>query len=795
MTTRVVVDGKHLRLGGEPFRIKGVTYGSFVPRLDGEPFPERARMKEDLRAIADAGLNTVRTYELPPIDVLDVADELGLQVLVGLHYDDWRMEASPTGAARRRIRDAGQRAVEKAIERCAGRDHVLGIAVGNEIPADVVRVHGINAVQDALSELIEQVHAGYPDTLATYVNFPTTEYLTVEGQDFIAFNVFLEDPGDLRRYLRHLQVVSGPRPLVITELGMASEIHGEAAQACSIREQLRVVDKTGCAGATVFAWTDEWGVAGEQVDGWGFGITTADRAPKPALATVGDWGRSTVVDLRTHWPRVSVVVCAYNEAATIGECLRSLEECTYPDLEVIVCDDGSTDATLEIAQRFPFRVLELEHGGLSRGRNAGLAAATGDVVAYLDADAACHPEWPFHLVLSMEDDGVVATGGPNLGFKSAGFVERAVALSPGSPAEVLTADDRAEHVPGCNMAYLKHALEAIGGFDAAFTAAGDDVDVCWKLLERGEQIAFAPAAQVWHHRRRTARGYLRQQRGYGRAERMLTGAHPHRFNRLGQARWQGFIYGGAAILPSILRPVVYHGYAGSAPFQPVARRRAEAANMWVGALAPFALPLAALGIVLGVLLSPWWLGVPALVVGGLAAYGASVAAATRPDRNESHPIGLRLLVGLLHVLQPFARAWGRLRGRPIHAESTVHPTWSGDRYDWLNALEVDFRARGCHVAVGSHSKPWDLRITVGPLVAATITTATMWRWEPRYRVAYRPRPVVVVSLVVGIFFAVLSLPLGLLLTLGLVGIALVEAAVLRHRVLRALAFTTRGAKA
>jgi hypothetical protein len=52
---------------------------------------------------------------------------------------------------------------------------------------------------------------------------------------------------------------------------------------------------------------------------------------------------------------------------------------------------------------------------------------------------------------------------------------------------------------------------------------------------------------------------------------MLTGAHPQRFNRLGQARWSGFIYGGASILPSLLRPVVYHGYLGSAPFQPVAR--------------------------------------------------------------------------------------------------------------------------------------------------------------------------------------------------------------------------------
>jgi O-antigen biosynthesis protein len=492
-----------------------------------------------------------------------------------------------------------------------------------------VRLHGIGAVEDTLSALVEAVHAGDPEMLATYTNYPTTEYLHVAGQDLATFNVFLEDPDAYRRYLRHLQVAVGDIPLVLTEVGLAAEIHGEQAQADSLDWQLRILDETGCAGGAVYAWTDEWGVAGEAVEGWGFGITTADRTPKPAVEVVGRWARSSLQELRAEWPRVSVVVCAYNEERRLRECLASLEQVDYPDLEVIVCDDGSTDATLAIAGDFPFTVLALPHAGLSVARNAGLRAATGEIVAYLDADAACHPEWPYHLALSLEDPQLVATGGPNLPFADAPFVEHAVSFSPGSPQHVLVADDRAEHVPGCNMAFRKEALEGVGGFDAIYTAAGDDVDLCWRLLDTGGQIGFSPAAQIRHHRRDSITGYLKQQRGYGKSERMVAGRHRHRFNRLGQARWNGSIYGGLSSLPGLLRPIVYHGPMGIAPYQGIVARPWGRLLDYAGALLPLSLPVAVAGLVAGLLLSPWALLVPAFVVLTLIGY-AVAAGATVP---------------------------------------------------------------------------------------------------------------------------------------------------------------------
>lgn len=784
---RVVTDGKYLSLDGAAFRVRGATYGTFRPRGDGALFPDRALVERDFCDMAAAGLNTVRTYTLPPADVLDVADALGLRLLVGLDYEDWRGQPTTGRTARRRVLSAGRSAVAEAMAACAGRPSVLAVLVGNEVPADVVRLHGPGAVQDTLSTLVAEVHAADPDMLAGYANFPTTEYLHVEGQDLVCFNVFLERPDLLRRYLRHLQVISGDLPLVVTELGLAAELHGETGQASALGWQLALVDESGCAGATVFAWTDEWAVAGKPVEGWGFGLTDGQRRHRPALPVAAAWARTTVRDLRETWPRISVVVCAYNEERTIEECLSSLRDCDYPDLEVIVCDDGSSDRTLSLATQFPFRVLSLPHGGLSAARNAGLAAATGDIVAYLDADASCHAEWPYRLAVSFDDGAVVATGGPNLPVPRSGLVERAVAASPGGPAHVLLTDDRAEHVPGCNMAFRTDVLRAIGGFDVLYRTAGDDVDVCWKLLDRGEQIAFAPAAQVRHHRRSTVAGFLRQQRGYGRAERMLASQHRHRFNRLGQAMWAGGVYGPGQLLPSLLRPLVYHGTRGAAAFQPVVVRRSERAHAWLSARLPLTVPLGAAGLLLA-LASRWFLLLPAAAGLVVLGYVAGVFLASRPPRDEPHPAAFRSLVALLHLVQPFARAAGRLTRRPPGPVPDAATAWTGDRLAWLAAIERRLAAAGRRVRHGGQHVGWDLEVST-PLLRGRLTTAVAWGWEPRFRLTVRPRMAAAVAALLAVALTAAGSRAGPVLLVLMAIAALVDRIVLARVVRRCIAAT------
>jgi hypothetical protein len=772
VNARVAADGKHLRVGTDRFVVRGVTYGSFLPRSDGARYPEPELVRADLAAMDRLGLNTVRTYDRPPGDVMAGAAEIGLRLLIGLDYPDWRYHRRPGRDTNRAVRDAGCRAVDDLMDELerSGIDPagVLAVSVGNEVPADLVRVHGPAAVEDTLSTIVDRVHRRDREMLVTYTNYPTAEYLRVDGQDLITFNLFLEQAESFDRYLRHLQVVSGRLPLVLTELGLAAEIHGTRRQAELLAEHLTTVARSGCAGATVFAWTDEWGVNDEPVTGWGFGITDKDRRPKPGAGAVETWARADLKDLAEQWPRISVVVCAYNESRMIEECLRSLERSDYPDLEVVVCNDGSDDDTLAKAKRFPFTVLDLPRGGLSRARNAGIAAATGDIVAFLDADAVCHPQWPWFLALSFEDPMVSAVGGPNLPVPDAGLIERAVALSPGAPTEVLIGDDRAEHIAGCNMAFRQSVIAGIDGFDPTYTAAGDDVDVCWKLLDEGHRIGFNPAAQVTHHRRGTVPGYLRQQRGYGRAEKLLSAAHPARFNRLGQARWAGVIYGGVGLLPSLLRPRVYHGHQGSAPFQPVSVDRASVAVSWATALLPVVAAVGLTGVVAAAAAgamdagapATWLSVVPAAALTLMVTFAFVVALSTDVDRNESSPIALRALVGLLHLAQPLVRTWGRIRsGTRLpsaesqvggSAEATEADAWTGDRHAALVRLERRLRSVRFGVRHPDPSSNWDLAVATGPFTRVMVALGVAWSWTPHVRTVIRPRwsfPVVVVTVV------------------------------------------------
>jgi O-antigen biosynthesis protein len=659
------VDGKFLRVGSERFYVQGVTYGTFAETELGL-FPRREQVKEDFAAMAAVGINTVRTYTVPGPEILDLAEEVGLKLLVGVWWDDPRYLDTVDGGSWKKMAAEARAAVKEAAESYAGHPAVLGFILGNEIPGPVVRWHGRRRVEELLRSLFETGKDAAPEALFSYANYPTTQYLDTSCFDFDCFNVFLEEESAYRRYLAQLQVSTGDRPLLLTELGLDSG-GGEDRQADSLDWQMRGAMELGLAGTTVFSWTDEWWVGGHKVEGWYFGVTRHNREPKPALQVLEGYYRRKPSDLREEWSRASVVVCAHQAQDTIEECLHSVTGLDYPNYEVLVVDDGSTDATAQIARRFPVRLLCRDHLGLAGARNVGLEQAKGEYVAYIDADAQADPDWLTYLALALEVPGTAGAGGPNPVPPDDPPVAQCVSRAPGGPIHVLLDDERAEHVPGCNMAFWRERLLEIGGFDPLYRAAGDDVDVCWKLLDRGYNIRFHPSALVWHRRRDSVRAFWRQQIGYGKAEALVERNHPDKFNSLGQATWQGVIYGATSVLPS--RGRVYFGRFGGAPFQKLYSGQNHFNPFW--ALYPI------LFLLLLAVLDPRALA--ALPVAGLATLtavytwrGVGVA-----RRERLRPIWrLGPLLGLLHFLPSVARGWGRLSARRPHtSRGTESSSW------------------------------------------------------------------------------------------------------------------------
>jgi GT2 family glycosyltransferase/membrane protein implicated in regulation of membrane protease activity len=660
--TRPRAAGKFLFAGDEKLHVRGFTYGTFRRNPDGEPFPSRELVEWDFALMSAAGANAIRTYTPPPRWVLDTASRYGLRIMVGI---PWEQHVAFLDDPGRPDRIEGR--VRRAVRACAGHPAVLCYAVGNEIPAQIVRWTGRRRMQRHIRSLYDIAKSEDPDALVTYVSYPSTEYLDLDFLDLLCFNVYLESTERLSSYLGRLHNLAGDRPLLMGEVGLDSRTHGELGQACGLDAQIRAARKGGCAGAFVFSWTDEWHTGGHDIEEWGFGVTAEDRTPKPALASVTRAFATSPQEEREDWPRMSVVVCGFNAADTLRDCLEGALELRYPDYEVIVVDDGSTDATSSIASEFPFRLIRTENQGLSKARNAGIDAATGEIVAFVDADARPDPDWLTYLALTFERGEYAGVGGPNIAPGEDGWVADCVANAPGGPIHVLLSDEEAEHIPGCNMAFRREVLEEIGGFDPRFRVAGDDVDICWRVQDAGGRLGFSPAALVWHHPRDSVATYWRQQCGYGRAEALLEEKWPEKYNSVGHVTWGGRVYGGARPWFLARQGRIYHGVWGEAPFQAFHPARPS----FLGSLAAtpewYLVLLALAGIAfVGVAWRPMLLALPLLALAAApvllqAALGGWRARLDSSERSRYKRIGLRALTIGLHLLQPAARLRGRLR--------------------------------------------------------------------------------------------------------------------------------------
>lgn len=215
-------------------------------------------------------------------------------------------------------------------------------------------------------------------------------------------------------------------------------------------------------------------------------------------------------------PRVSVVVPVLNGEATIEACVDSLlsQERLSIAPEIIVVDNGSTDATADVLRRFgSVRVLRETTRGSAAARNAGVRAATGSVVAFIDADATAERDWLAALLRALQEPGVGIVGGAILCRRGGNRIERFGERIHDQRRAI--EEERPPYVAAGNWASPRSVLVQAGLFDETLLRA-QDVDLAWRIHQRGGRLVYAPDAVVRHRNERTLWGLVHEGYVHGR---------------------------------------------------------------------------------------------------------------------------------------------------------------------------------------------------------------------------------------------------------------------------------------
>ncbi len=234
---------------------------------------------------------------------------------------------------------------------------------------------------------------------------------------------------------------------------------------------------------------------------------------------------------------VSIIIPVKNGAGTLPACFAALTGLTPAPTEIIFVDNASTDDTSRLLTEFQrncrtatIRVLHQPRPGAAAARNAGIRTATGDLIAFTDADCAPHSDWLLHLTDPFADTEVGAVAGSITGTFNRSLYELFSSLytlqSPRDSHVHRAWTPWSGGFPTANLAVRRALLDRLQGFDENVTIYGEDYDLCARLYQQGVSIVYQPAACVTHHHRTTLRGVLKQAFGFGRGHAYLL--HRHR---------------------------------------------------------------------------------------------------------------------------------------------------------------------------------------------------------------------------------------------------------------------------
>lgn len=215
--------------------------------------------------------------------------------------------------------------------------------------------------------------------------------------------------------------------------------------------------------------------------------------------------------------KYSIVIPTYNEEVYIGGCIKAIKCGSVSPCEIIVADGFSDDNTVDIAKNLGCKVVMNNRKHAAGGRNAGIKAAQGDVIVFIDADCIPAQNWLEEIENAFESEEIDGLGTyiepaptSNRYEQFWGRLSLQILMSYGSEPYYVTEKTLNTAFITASCAYKKSLLCKLEGFSNYFANNAEDIDLCWRALEAGAKLKYVPSAKILAHSPQNLKGICKK---------------------------------------------------------------------------------------------------------------------------------------------------------------------------------------------------------------------------------------------------------------------------------------------